>query len=127
MILAIIGSRDFQDYEFMRSSFESFVKSRGMPEKIVSGGAKGADTLAKQLAEEFKIPFEEFKANWKEFGRAAGPQRNKQIIAAADAVLAFPLRDSIGTRNSISLAKKVGKLYPSTSGNEYGAPPHRLL
>ena len=55
MQLAIVGSRDFDDYERMVSVLWDLlaVKKGTIPKDvIVSGGAKGADSLAKQYAKE---------------------------------------------------------------------------
>ncbi len=115
MKLAIIGSRDFEDYDFMKECFEGFVALRGgPPDMLVSGGAKGADSLARRLAEEKGIPFHEIDADWKKFGRAAGPIRNKQLVEFSDGALAFPLGLSKGTRGCVKLfhaAKKMAKVF----------------
>lgn len=46
-----------------------------------------------------------YPAQWKRFGRRAGPLRNREMVdAGADLVLAFPLRESIGTYGCMELA-----------------------
>jgi len=40
--------------------------------KLVSGGAKGADTLAERFAKELGIDCEVFLADWNKHGKAAG-------------------------------------------------------
>lgn len=49
-----------------------------------------------------------YPANWDKYGRAAGPRRNAEMAAVADALIAFPKagEKNIGTRNMISLAKE---------------------
>ncbi len=108
MKLAIVGSRNFNDYELM----SEFILSRfdlSEVDAIVSGGAKGADSLAVRFAQEHNIELIVKKAKWDKYGRAAGPIRNKLIIQEADAVAAFPSSSSKGTRNSIELAHSMGK------------------
>lgn len=46
MKLAVIGSRGFNDFELLRMELDQMSIS-----EIISGGAKGADSLAKQYAE----------------------------------------------------------------------------
>lgn len=131
-VYAIVGDRSFGDVERLTkrggksygetraaSDREYFVKvvssHEGGIEKIVSGGATGADTLAKWYAGKYGIPFEEFPANWDRFGRAAGPMRNKQIVEAADIMIAFMAKRSKGTRNAVDQMIKAGKpihIYP---------------
>ena len=104
MKLAVVGSRTFDDYRLLKS-----VVSRFKPAIIISGGAKGADQLAERFARESGLPLMVFKPEWKRFGRAAGPARNKQIVAEAHGVVAFWDGRSRGTRSTINLARKMGK------------------
>ena len=104
MRIAIVGSRTFDDYEFLKD-----VLSHYHPSTIISGGAKGADLLAKRYANENDIPLIEFLPDWDTHGKAAGPIRNKQIVAEADEVIAFWDGVSRGTKSTVGFAKQVGK------------------
>lgn len=108
MRLAIIGSRDFNDLDLARYEFARFVLVHGMPSQIVSGGARGADTLAELLAAEYGIEMVVYKPDWKTHGKAAGFIRNSDIINNCDMVLAF-WSGSNGTADSITKAEKVNK------------------
>lgn len=108
MKLAIVGSREFTDYDKMCK----FIASRfdiDTIDCIVSGGAKGADSLAERFASEHNISTKIFKPDWKRYGRAAGPIRNRSIVEYADAVVAFPTSSSKGTVNSMKLARELRK------------------
>jgi predicted Rossmann fold nucleotide-binding protein DprA/Smf involved in DNA uptake len=112
MKLAIVGSRNFNNYEQLKAIVWEFFKIRkgNIPQDIIiSGGAKGADYLAKKYTEEYKIKYKEFPANWTKYGKAAGPIRNKQIVDACDVVLAFLEENSKGTANTVKLAKEAKK------------------
>jgi hypothetical protein len=76
---------------------------------IVSGGAKGADKLGEQFADEFRFKKLIFKPDWELFGKRAGFIRNEKIIQNADVVFAFWDGKSKGTAHSISLAEDYGK------------------
>jgi predicted Rossmann fold nucleotide-binding protein DprA/Smf involved in DNA uptake len=104
MKIAIIGSRTFRNWELLQSTLESF-----SPEAIVSGGAKGADTLAKNYAIMKGIKLIEFLPNYAQYGRSAPIMRNFQIIDSSDQVIAFWDGKSKGTLHSINHAKKTGK------------------
>ena len=109
MILAIVGSRDFNDWKtFCKFVQQALEKWGETPQKIVSGGARGADTLAKKWAGERGIPIEEHFPEWDNLGKAAGPIRNRKIVADATHLIAFPSRNGSGTQNSIELANKKG-------------------
>jgi predicted Rossmann fold nucleotide-binding protein DprA/Smf involved in DNA uptake len=61
--LLIAGSRDFENYELLKQYTDYVLRNRTEPIVIVSGGARGADTLAKQYAYEKDYEYLEFCAN----------------------------------------------------------------
>lgn len=73
---------------------------------IISGGAKGVDTLAEQFAKEFNLKNEIFEADWERFGRSAGPRRNEEMVKVADGVIAFWDYKSKGTKTTITFSEK---------------------
>lgn len=77
--------------------------------EIVSGGAKGIDTIAKNYAESNNIPLKEFLPNYNQYGRSAPLKRNLQIIDYADCVIAFWDGSSRGTKFVIDTCNKKGK------------------
>lgn len=102
MKLAIVGSRNITDI-----NLESYIIE--YPDEIISGGAKGIDTLAAEYARKHHIPLIEYLPDYKKYGRSAPIIRNRQIIEAADNVLALWDGVSRGTKNSIETARKLGK------------------
>ena len=104
MRVAVIGSRNFSDYQKVKKVLDQLEISL-----IVSGGAKGADTLGYQYALENSIETLIFRAEWDKYGKSAGYIRNVDIIDNSDIVLAFWDGKSKGTLHSINLAKKKGK------------------
>lgn len=76
---------------------------------IISGGAKGADTLARQFAYNHNVMFIEYPAKWDEFGKRAGILRNMEMVEAADEVIAFWDGESRGTEFTIKYAEEKGK------------------
>jgi predicted Rossmann fold nucleotide-binding protein DprA/Smf involved in DNA uptake len=108
IVLAIVGSREFEDFEYMKACIE-IVRSQYNIRSIVSGGARGADSLGVKLAIQLKVPYKEFLPDWSTHGKVAGFIRNKDIVEACDVVAAFPIGESRGTRNTIKQAKKANK------------------
>jgi predicted Rossmann fold nucleotide-binding protein DprA/Smf involved in DNA uptake len=102
MKLAIIGSRNLNV-----ENIGDYIPS-GVTE-IVSGGAKGIDTLAAQYARGKGIVLTEFLPDYARYGKGAPIVRNKQIAEYADAVLAFWDGKSKGTADSIRRFRKLGK------------------
>ena len=76
--------------------------------EIVSGGAKGVDTCAREYAFQNNLKLTEFLPDYNKYGRSAPLKRNLQIIAYADCVLAFWDGKSRGTAYVIDNCKKSG-------------------
>lgn len=76
--------------------------------EIVSGGAKGVDTCAREYSIQNNIKLTEFLPDYKKYGRIAPLKRNLQIIAYADLVLAFWDGKSRGTAFVIDNCRKSG-------------------
>lgn len=111
MKLAIIGSRSFDNYLLLESTIFSryFKDDEYVVKEIVSGGAIGADRLAKKFAETYGIKLKEFLPEYDKYpGKIAPLKRNEQIIEYADEVLAF-WSGSSGTGHALSIAKKLKK------------------
>ena len=109
MKLAIVGSRSIIDKDFVFIEIDIFILEYGTPELIISGGARGVDTIAEEYASQNGIETCIFKPDWKKYGKSAGIVRNKDIISKSTHVLAFQENKSKGTQSSINLAKKMGK------------------
>jgi hypothetical protein len=109
MKLAIVGSRHFTDTNRFDKWIKESVDLWGTPEEVVSGGARGADTLGEKWAQTNDIPTTIYKPDWIRYGKRAGIIRNVDIITRATHVVAFPSKTGKGTQHSISLAEEQGK------------------
>ena len=76
--------------------------------EIISGGAKGVDTCAKEYALSHGIKLTEFLPEYKKFGHSAPLKRNITIIENSDLVLAFWDGSSHGTKFVIDNCKRMG-------------------
>ena len=107
----IAGGRDFNDYELLKSKCDyylSFVLSSGDSITIVSGHARGADTLGEQYAMEKGYPLDSHPADWDKYGKSAGYRRNQEMVDVAQAAICFWDGKSKGTKHTIDLCKKKG-------------------
>jgi predicted Rossmann fold nucleotide-binding protein DprA/Smf involved in DNA uptake len=90
--------------------------------QVISGGARGIDRLGEDWAASQGIPFRRFDPDWKMFKRGAGPQRNRKMAQAADALIAIWDGRSRGTSDMIQTAKKfnlqVFVYYPPLEGQQ---------
>ncbi len=77
--------------------------------EIITGGARGIDTLAEQYARERGIPVRIFRPAYEVLGKWATLARNDQIVNAADMVVAIWDGVSRGTQYTIRRAMKLHK------------------
>lgn len=115
MKILVCGGRFYKNISAVFHALDTLHAKRGIT-LIIQGGATGADSLAHQWANMRNVPCQEFAADWKKHGRAAGPMRNAQMLIEAlpDGVVAFP-GDS-GTKDMISKAEKAGIKVWKTGG-----------
>ena len=97
--IGIVGYRNFHDYELFKEKVKDITPSR-----IVSGGCKGTDTLAKRYAQEHNIPLIEHLP--KGHQRYDFLNRNSLIVDDSSILIAFVHKDSKGTYDTINKAKK---------------------
>lgn len=102
MKVAVIGSRNLEINDLGKYLPEGV-------DEIVSGGAVGIDTCAKEFAKKHNIKLTEFLPEYKKYKRGAPLKRNLQIIEYADEVLAFWDGVSKGTKFVIETCKKNNK------------------
>ena len=113
MKVAVIGSRELT------------VKDLGQylppnTTEIISGGAKGVDTCAREYANSHGIKLTEFLPEYEKYGRSAPLKRNITIIENADLVLAFWDGSSHGTKFVIDNCRSMGveiKVYTTDLSN----------
>lgn len=102
MRVAVIGSRGLRV-----NNLEKYLPQDVC--EIVSGGARGIDTCAKNYALKNGIPLKEFLPNYNCFGKQAPLVRNVQIVEYSDLVLAFWDGKSRGTKFVIDKCKELNK------------------
>lgn len=112
MIKVIIaGTRDFNDYDFLKKNVDYFLQGinpNNEEIEIVSGNARGADKLGERYAKEHNLPVKLFPANWDKYGKRAGYLRNQEMANYSDVLIAFWDEKSKGTKHMIDIAKKQG-------------------
>lgn len=118
MRVLVTGDRNYTDVETIGGALERVQVMWNEPGEhignyptIIHGGATGADTIAQVLAEWMGFPTEGYAADWKRYGRAAGPIRNQQMLdTGVDLCLAFhnDLENSKGTLDMVTRCQEAG-------------------
>lgn len=101
----IAGSRGFSNYKLLREQCNKFLREKRKTSNIiiVSGHARGADTLGEKYAQDEGFALEIYTAQWKKLGKQAGYRRNEQMAEVADALIAFWDGSSKGTKHMIDI------------------------
>lgn len=102
MKLAVIGSRSITSYPL-----EEVIPAD--TEEIISGGARGIDTLAREYAQAHGIPCTEIRPDYARYGKGGPLRRNLEIIEKADLVIALWDGKSTGTAHTIRKCREIGK------------------
>lgn len=131
-VVAVIGSREFRNHWYKAPPKSSHLawslalaqagcearrfileqlQRRLRPEMdhVISGAAPGPDSMGIDAAHELGCSTEEYKAEWKKYGKRAGFLRNTTLAEKADWVIAFWDGDSRGTKDTILKAHEMGK------------------
>ena len=106
--LIIAGGREFSNYPVLRNAVDYYIQKHGLTEvTIVSGKARGADTLGETYAAERGLPVWEFPADWDGLGKKAGHVRNRQMGDVANGLVAFDTSGK-GTKGMVAYAQEKG-------------------
>lgn len=109
--IVVAGGRNYNNYQEAREFIDACLAQLDEKDEIiiVSGGAQGADALGERYARENGFAVERYPADWKTYGRSAGPRRNQKMAELCDCVICFWDGQSKGTRSMISCAQKCHK------------------
>ena len=104
--ILITGSRDWTNKDKVFNILSKFPKDT----LIIHGGCRGLDTIGGNIAKDLGLNVLVFNADWKTYGKGAGPIRNQKMIDVGlpTRVLAFHenIEKSKGTLDTINRAKR---------------------
>ena len=121
MRMIVAGSRNFYDYKLLEKTLIELINNFAYDGKIsdymgiltleiVSGNARGADSLGERFSDKHGIDLKLFKADWDKYGKSAGYKRNEEMANYAKnddgALVAFWDGQSKGTKHMIDIGKK---------------------
>ena len=113
--IIVAGSRTFQDFSLLCRELDALLSQYpGLRPVIVSGGARGADSLGIEYASLAGCESVVFPAKWDLYGKSAGFIRNQEMLRYACSRHALPFLvafwdgESKGTSHMIRIAAKEG-------------------
>ena len=113
--LLVSGARDWPYEKVLVTALDDIAlklkEKKLVISELVEGGAKGADTMARNWAKTCDLKINTFNADWKKFGKAAGPIRNTAMVkyvSSSGIVVAFhsDITKSKGALSLVGIAKK---------------------
>ncbi len=110
MKLAVVGSRTIYDKNLIFWYLDSFKKRYQNIELVLSGGARGVDSIAVNWAKLNGIEVKVIRPDYDSYPPRIAPIiRNKEIVNYSDHIIAFWDGKSRGTSFVIDYAKSQGK------------------
>lgn len=109
MRVLVCGGRDYCDSSRVWGELDALHRTAKHDCMVViQGGATGADCIAREWCCARYVRYENYPADWKAHGKAAGPMRNQRMLEQGqpDLVLAFP--GGRGTADMVRRAKVAG-------------------
>ena len=124
--ILVTGGRDYADQAMLFGALDMQAEQTGIF-TIIQGGANGADRLARMWCHSRKVRYDNYPADWRTPGRAAGPIRNQQMIDEGKPTRVFAFPGGRGTADMVRRAKAAGlpvhdfaRLTPITKDKSHG-------
>ncbi len=102
MKVLVCGGRDYDDWDNVFKVLGWIHENIGIT-RLIEGGARGADHIAKTWRDRNNIDGKSVNAEWDKYGKAAGSMRNGKMLSeeSPDYVIAFP-----GGRGTADMIRK---------------------
>ncbi len=111
--LVIAGSRGLNNYEKIKDIIHRYLQVHNLQcsdIEIVTGECPtGVDLCARMFAYEYDVPLMTMVAEWKKYGKAAGPKRNRRMAEYGHQLLAVWDGSSPGTKSMFTEMAKLDK------------------
>lgn len=108
--ILICGSREWTNFDKIKKILLEYPQSDETT--IIHGNCKGADKISGYLAKQLNMTIEVYPADWKKYGRAAGPIRNQQMLDNGKPDICYAFHDCIekskGTKDMVNRCKADG-------------------
>jgi hypothetical protein len=128
MKVLVCGDRNYTDVARVFEVLGAIDRINGI-DTVIDGTASGADTFGHQWAVSNDVQNLRYPALWKQYGRAAGPVRNRQMLVEGkpDLVVAFHdnIAESRGTADMVRQATRAGvpvRVVSRTADDGQGTP-----
>jgi hypothetical protein len=105
--ILICGSREWNNFDKIKNILLKYPQSNETI--IIHGNCKGADKISGYLAKQLNMTVEIYSADWKKYGRAAGPIKNQQMLDEGNPEICYAFHENIeiskGTKDMVNKCK----------------------
>lgn len=115
-VVLVCGGRDYDNERHAFRVLDGLHKARPI-ERIIQGGARGADQLARAWAISRGVLLNTYDADWSAHGRRAGPIRNQLMLDEGQPGLVVAFAGGRGTADMLRRAKAAGVDWMSVSAS----------
>lgn len=108
MLILVCGDRNWENRAAIHRELSKYDPLKDV---VMHGAARGADSIAGNVADQLRFAVKPYPADWEKHGKAAGPIRNRLMLEKRpDLVLAFhqDLESSKGTKDMCRIARAKG-------------------
>ena len=111
--ILVVGSRTYNNKRNIAKTIDGYISDiKGRKNiLIISGGAKGVDSIAVEHSKSKEIETKTFEANWTLYDKKAGFIRNTIMGDTCTEAIVFWDGKSKGTKNMINILERMGKPY----------------
>lgn len=111
--IVIAGSRSISEMKYLIDGISKAVEmgiiKPAIRYEIISGGAIGVDTLARDFAQQYGYTLKEYKPDYGQYGKYAPLRRNTEMAIYGDVLIAIWDGRSTGTQHMVSEMRKLNK------------------
>jgi hypothetical protein len=107
MRVLICGGRDFHNPKLVKAELDRLHGERKFS-LVITGAASGADQSADAWAQSRCLDRVIFPANWRGFGKGAGPRRNAIMLEIGNPALVVAFPGGRGTADMVAKARFIG-------------------
>ncbi len=105
MKVIVAGGRNFKKYQVVEDAIKDAISKGLQITQVVSGGARGVDTMGETWAVKNGVDIKRFPAEWDKYGVSAGPIRNAKMAEYGEALILIWDGVSSGSKNMLLQAK----------------------
>ncbi len=103
--VAVTGGRHYSNRQRVFEALDALFAARPF-DRLVQGGATGADALAAEWARACEVTLETEPADWASYGKSAGPRRNRRMLDVWEVDILVAFAGNVGTRDCIAAAEE---------------------